>query len=271
MNTNQFLELLQGVVCAGDEWKAVCPAHGDRSPSLSIGEGTDGRILVKCFAGCSVESICAKIGIRVADLFPDKPERKGHTEKTNPFDWNPCVAAFTGADTQRFAEWRGISVEFFKWLHTQGMLGLHKKRPAFPVHRDGRVIACHWRVNDDKWNYYPKGVKVAPLIFGGVRHAGIVLVFESQWDGFAIMDKLGWHTGSGLADTSVIITRGADNGKLIAGLPSKDAIVYAFKQNDTLKEEQKNPAGDKWLTDIVAHAGCKVLNVVTPAPHRSHL
>ena len=34
-------------------WIARCPAHKDRSPSLSINVTTDGRPLVKCFAGCT--------------------------------------------------------------------------------------------------------------------------------------------------------------------------------------------------------------------------
>lgn len=32
---------------------ACCPAHGDSHPSLSIAEGTDGRLLLSCKAGCS--------------------------------------------------------------------------------------------------------------------------------------------------------------------------------------------------------------------------
>jgi hypothetical protein len=32
---------------------ARCPAHNDRTPSLSLADGHDGRLLVKCWAGCS--------------------------------------------------------------------------------------------------------------------------------------------------------------------------------------------------------------------------
>jgi putative DNA primase/helicase len=38
---------------AGREWMARCPAHDDRTPSLAIREGRDGKILLKCHAGCS--------------------------------------------------------------------------------------------------------------------------------------------------------------------------------------------------------------------------
>jgi hypothetical protein len=51
-------------------WFACCPAHHDRHPSLSIGIGAEGRILLKCHAGCTVDSIVAVIGLTLADLFP---------------------------------------------------------------------------------------------------------------------------------------------------------------------------------------------------------
>lgn len=54
---------------SGSGFVARCPAHTDRSPSLSIREGSDGRVLLHCFAGCSVESVCDALKIRVSNLF----------------------------------------------------------------------------------------------------------------------------------------------------------------------------------------------------------
>ena len=59
----------------GAGWKARCPAHEDRAPSLSIAEGKNGATLLKCFAGCEVKSICSALGIHPADLFPTRNER----------------------------------------------------------------------------------------------------------------------------------------------------------------------------------------------------
>ncbi len=45
-----------------------CPAHPDRSPSLSIRRGAD-RWLLHCHAGCSTEAILAAWGLTWRDLF----------------------------------------------------------------------------------------------------------------------------------------------------------------------------------------------------------
>jgi hypothetical protein len=51
---------------------ARCPAHDDRTPSLSVSEG-DRAILVKCWAGCRVEEIASGAGVTIRQLFYDVP------------------------------------------------------------------------------------------------------------------------------------------------------------------------------------------------------
>lgn len=72
MNVHDLLARLSRVQPAGTlKWQALCPAHDDRHPSLSVGEGEDGRVLLKCFAGCSAESIVAGMGLSMRDLMQD--------------------------------------------------------------------------------------------------------------------------------------------------------------------------------------------------------
>jgi len=52
-------------------WTARCPSHEDALNSLSIGIGDDGRVLLKCFAGCLVQPIVRALGLKVKDLFVD--------------------------------------------------------------------------------------------------------------------------------------------------------------------------------------------------------
>jgi hypothetical protein len=42
---------------AGKGWLTRCPAHDDKNPSLSVSDGEDGRLLVKCHAGCDATAV----------------------------------------------------------------------------------------------------------------------------------------------------------------------------------------------------------------------
>lgn len=53
-------------------WLACCPSHQDCSPSLSIRQIDDGRILIHCFAGCAVHDILGAVGMTMEDLFPER-------------------------------------------------------------------------------------------------------------------------------------------------------------------------------------------------------
>ncbi|MNZ21162.1 DNA primase [compost metagenome] len=65
------LSRLDKVKAAGaGKWKACCPAHDDRDPSLSIREADDGKVLLHCWAGCFTADVLAAIGLTVRDLFP---------------------------------------------------------------------------------------------------------------------------------------------------------------------------------------------------------
>ena len=80
MNCQALLDRLDAVRQCGDgRWSARCPAHGDKTPSLSVRELADGRILLYCFAGCDVHAITAALGIELSDLFP---ERLGHSVRS---------------------------------------------------------------------------------------------------------------------------------------------------------------------------------------------
>src|SRR5262245_4511545 len=60
-----------GAKRCGRGWLARCPAHDDRKPSLSIREGAEGRILLKCHAGCNTNDVLATLGLAPRDLFAE--------------------------------------------------------------------------------------------------------------------------------------------------------------------------------------------------------
>lgn len=69
MTLNELLPLLDGVTGSGKQYSARCPAHDDKRASLSISEGTDGKILLNCHAGCAYDDIIAALGLQRSDLF----------------------------------------------------------------------------------------------------------------------------------------------------------------------------------------------------------
>ena len=79
----------------GDAWSARCPAHDDRDPSLSIGIGTDGRVLLHCHAGCPAEAIVGTLGLAMRDLMPTP---MGETRRHPAQRKNAIDATFATAD-----------------------------------------------------------------------------------------------------------------------------------------------------------------------------
>ena len=59
-----------------NSYVALCPAHDDSHPSLSVGQGADGRVLIHCFAGCDAQAIVNAVGWELNDLFP--PDAKDY-------------------------------------------------------------------------------------------------------------------------------------------------------------------------------------------------
>jgi hypothetical protein len=71
VDVNELLARLSGVRANGeDRWSAKCPAHADRSPSLSVRSLGDGRILLHCFAGCGADAVLGALGLEMGALFP---------------------------------------------------------------------------------------------------------------------------------------------------------------------------------------------------------
>ena len=68
MTSLQIADLLHARPVGTSRWMARCPKHQDRSPSLSIREGQSGRILIRCFAGCTTGDILNKLGLSWADI-----------------------------------------------------------------------------------------------------------------------------------------------------------------------------------------------------------
>lgn len=75
-----ILTRLDKVRRSGAGYVARCPAHEDRSPSLSLRETSDGRVLIHCHGGCQSTDVLAALGMGMSDLFP----RDGRPRRSSP-------------------------------------------------------------------------------------------------------------------------------------------------------------------------------------------
>ena len=110
----KFVQRLGKVKGRNGSWTACCPAHEDKSPSLSIREGEDGRVLVHCFGGCDVQAVLSAVGMDMSDLFPERQERyEGQTSKQ-------MKPAFYATDLLRIASFECLVVMIAAYDIRQG-------------------------------------------------------------------------------------------------------------------------------------------------------
>jgi Bifunctional DNA primase/polymerase, N-terminal len=57
LSMQEVLRLLGKTRPTSSGWLARCPAHDDGNPSLTVGYGRDGRVLLHCWAKCAFEDV----------------------------------------------------------------------------------------------------------------------------------------------------------------------------------------------------------------------
>ena len=81
-NLKRVFANLDSVTVGNNGWNACCPSlgHGkdgsDRTPSLRITVGHNGRVIFYCRAGCTEEDVAYGLGLKIRDLYPRPGERK---------------------------------------------------------------------------------------------------------------------------------------------------------------------------------------------------
>lgn len=74
-------------------YSARCPAHPDRSPSLTFRDGARG-VVMRCWAGCELEAIANALNLHVGDLFfearrrPARPARPSRPQDEWRWAWS---------------------------------------------------------------------------------------------------------------------------------------------------------------------------------------
>lgn len=166
MTAQEILSHLDGVKGGDGQWIARCPAHGDTHQSLSVGVGKDGKVLLRCHAGCRTEDIAQAMGLEMKDLFVEDTAEQAF----RPAGKSPVVAVYNYRDDA-------------------GNLLAQKLRKADK--------SFSWRRPDGHggWIYNRKGVPHRLYIAGEL--SGIVYVVEGEKDADNLHNKIGGCAASG--------------------------------------------------------------------------
>lgn len=99
MTIETFLSKLQKVrKRAHGQWMALCPVHGEKTPSLSI-KDDNGTILIHCFGcGAGGVDVCGAVGVDPAELFP--PRDNVNYERTPTRSYFPADQVLEGLATE---------------------------------------------------------------------------------------------------------------------------------------------------------------------------
>lgn len=83
MSVDNLLSRLEKVKRHGHgKYMCRCPAHNDKTASLTVTDNGDGRILINCFAGCDTYTVLRSVGLDWQDVMPEN--YLGHNVKPVP-------------------------------------------------------------------------------------------------------------------------------------------------------------------------------------------
>ena len=92
---------------------ARCPCHEDRYRSLKVTEAEDGRVLIKCFGGCTTEDVVQALGLTMADLFP-KESRQVRRARQRTAKKNESRTASEGCTVEAYAAAKQLPTDFLR-------------------------------------------------------------------------------------------------------------------------------------------------------------
>lgn len=100
------LDKVRASAC-GTFWKARCPSHDDRHPSLAVRIGRTGNLVVKCHAnrGCTFESIVQSLGLQRKDFF----RKDDHTHRRRKM--SKIVRAYPYQDAAGVTRYENVRFE----------------------------------------------------------------------------------------------------------------------------------------------------------------
>lgn len=239
-----FLDHLDGVRSSGEQWVAHCPCRGDdSSPTLSIAQGRDGRVLLRCHRGgnpCDVEQICAAAGVDMRDLHPNKPDK-------------PTGGYVDGTLTNTYSYYDAV-----------GELVMQVLRFRLPDGRKEFRQRAPDATADNGWRYSTQQLAQRPLyrlpeVLQALAAGRVIYVAEGEKD----VDAL-WENGYAATCNPM----GADDGKGSKWKPNMTATLAESRVVVIADNDAPGLVHAHYVAQQLARAGSTVKVKACPEPHK---
>jgi len=225
-------------------WEACCPSHSDDKPSLTIGVGREGQVLLHCHSGaaCSFTDICNALNLKPNDLWPEsnkKPKTQLRKEATYVYedaDGTPVMQVIRFKDEDGNKTFRQQRYENGEWVW--GTQNIKK-----PLYKLPEVLK---QISEDGVVYIVEGEKDVQTL----ERLGKVATCNPGGAGGEGQDKwLSSHTES-LANSKVIIIADDDT----AGFAHASHVAAELRKVDS-KVKVFKPTKGKDISDHVGAGG----------------
>lgn len=240
----RFLSKLQGVKKSGANYSARCPCRNDdMNPSLSIGQGNDGRVLVTCHRGtpCSVDQICSAMGITKTDLFPPKELKDNAPRKVKVDAPKSGKLSLVATYDYRDADGR-LLFQKQRFIDENGKKTFRQRRPD----------------ENGEWTYQlgevPRVLYRLPQVIAAASSGELIWLVEGEKDADTLVEQ---------GFTATTMPNGAGTWLEIHTEALRGANVIIVSDNDDVGREHAQN-----VSSILTDADCQVTLVRPPSKYK---
>jgi hypothetical protein len=256
----------------GRWWSCRCPAHDDRTPSLSLCDGDRG-LIVRCWAGCDPRDVLAELRCRrlldcvgAAPFTNERPDDRRNYERRIEIARRLWAEAWDprGTAVEHYLAARGITIPVppsLRWVDAlRRPDGTHA--PAMIARVDGlhdHPIAVHrtWLTRGDRGQWHRHDRKsLGPLAGGAVRlgpTSETLLVAEGIETALAAMQATAMPGWAALSTS----------GMVALALPAcvQEVVILADHDRSGAGQRAAHTAARRWLQE-----GRRVRIALPPEP-----
>lgn len=137
----------------GGGWMTCCPTHADRTPSLSIDESSEGKLLIHCFAGCPSRDVMR--ALRDRNLIPPSESNNKQNMHAMTADSATPPGIFLSMKDEDSGETRHISAIWAYLSHKKETLGYVVRYNG----NDRKSFLPYFEFRDNKWRVGYSGIR----------------------------------------------------------------------------------------------------------------